>query len=425
MREIGEIECDSSGRRVAVSGTIQDITEQHNLEEQLRQSQKMEAIGQLTGGIAHDFNNLLAVVLGNLELVTEQIGDNKKLAKGIDNAIRASLRGADLTQRLLAFARRQVLAPVKTDVNALIAGMRDLLTRPLGPTVEFSSLFANDTWPIEIDLSQLESALLNMALNARDAMPEGGRLTIATSNAHVAAGESGPGGELQPGDYVLISVADTGGGMSEEVKSRAFDPFYTTKSLGKGTGLGLSMVYGFVKQSGGHIIIDSEVGVGTTMRIYLPRAGDGGAAASAKAGVAVPRAQGETILVLEDEAEVATVAQRYLANLGYKVIVTADAESAMAKLASAPRVDLLLADVILGGKLDGRAVAKQAVARWPDLKVMFMSGYAPNGGSRDADGEPSAIHIAKPFQKADLARELRRVLDRDSRNHQGNNQRSD
>jgi PAS domain S-box-containing protein len=414
VREIGEVEHDASGRRVSVAGTIQDITSQRNLEEQLRQSQKMEAIGQLTGGIAHDFNNLLAVILGNLELVTEQIGDNKKLAKGIDNAVKASLRGADLTQRLLAFARRQALAPIPTDVNKLIASMRDLITRPLGPNVEFSTVLGKGIWPIEIDHAQLESAVLNMALNARDAMPDGGRLTIETTNTHVAEDADMLFGELRPGDYVLISVSDTGSGMNDEVKARAFDPFYTTKSLGKGTGLGLSMVYGFVKQSGGHIRIDSEVGVGTSMRIYLPRAQSVAAMPESESAAAAPKARGETIMVLEDEAEVATVAQRYLVRLGYKVILAEDAETAMAKLSTTPHIDLLLADIILGGKRDGRAVAKEAVARWPHLKIMFMSGYAPNGGPSDGTGDEPAVHISKPFRKSELARQLRRVLDRSS-----------
>jgi PAS domain S-box-containing protein len=281
VREIGEAVRDSEGRRVGVEGTLQDITEQHALEEQLVQSQKMEAIGQLTGGIAHDFNNLLAVILGNLELLGEELPGDAGVRQKIDAALRSTLRGSDLTHRLLAYARRQPLAPQVTQVNELIRNMRELMLRPLGPTIDVAFALGEKLWSTEIDQAQLETSLLNLVINARDAMPDGGRLGIETGNVTVGADSARHDGNLAPGDYVCIAVSDSGSGMSEMVKARAFDPFFTTKGVGQGTGLGLSMVYGFVKQSGGHVELDSEVGCGTAVRIYLPRATKAGVTAAA------------------------------------------------------------------------------------------------------------------------------------------------
>ena len=273
VREVAEVVRDAEGRRIAVEGTMQDITEQRALEEQLRQAQKMESIGQLTGGIAHDFNNLMAVILGNLELLAEDlVGDRAALQK-IETAIRSTLRGSDLTQRLLAFARQQSLAPKLTQIGELIRSMRDLLLRPIGPAIEVSFALADDLWSAEIDQARLETSLLNLVINARDAMPDGGRLAIAADNVTIEPGDGRESEGLRLGAYVRIAVADSGEGMTEEVRARAFDPFFTTKGIGKGTGLGLSMVYGFVKQSGGHVELVSEVGRGTTVTIYLPAAG--------------------------------------------------------------------------------------------------------------------------------------------------------
>jgi len=270
VREIAEVVRDAEGRRVGVEGTMQDITDQRALEEQLRQAQKMESIGQLTGGIAHDFNNLMAVILGNLELLAEDLPGNAAALQKIDTAIRSTLRGSDLTQRLLAFARQQSLAPKLTQIDDLIRSMRDLLLRPLGPAIEVRFDLAGGLQPAEIDQARLETSLLNLVINARDAMPEGGRLTIATANVAIGPDDIRQSEGLTPGDYILISVSDDGAGMTAEVRARAFDPFFTTKGIGKGTGLGLSMVYGFVKQSGGHVELASEVGRGTTVMIYLP-----------------------------------------------------------------------------------------------------------------------------------------------------------
>ena len=284
VREIAEVVRDAEGRRVGVEGTMQDITDQRALEEQLRQAQKMESIGQLTGGIAHDFNNLMAVILGNLELLAEDLPGNAAAQQKIDTAIRSTLRGSDLTQRLLAFARQQSLAPKLTHIDELIHSMRDLLLRPLGPAIEATFDLAGQLWPTEIDQARLETSLLNLVINARDAMPDGGKLAITTGNVTIEPGDVRQSEGLAPGDYVLIAVSDTGEGMTEEVRARAFDPFFTTKGVGKGTGLGLSMVYGFVKQSGGHIELISEVGRGTTVKIYLPAA-----KGSAAAGATAPR----------------------------------------------------------------------------------------------------------------------------------------
>jgi PAS domain S-box-containing protein len=281
VREIGEAVRDADGNRIGVEGTLQDITEQHALEEQLVQSQKMEAIGQLTGGIAHDFNNLLAVILGNLELLGEELPGNASARQKIDAALRSTLRGSDLTHRLLAYARRQPLAPKVTQVNELIRNMRDLVLRPLGPAIDVTFALSDELWPTEIDQAQLETSLLNLVINARDAMPDGGRLVIETANVTVGAADSRHDGGLVPGDYVCIAVGDSGIGMTDTVRARAFDPFFTTKGVGKGTGLGLSMVYGFVKQSGGHVELDSTIGSGTTVRIYLPRAKNATVAAAA------------------------------------------------------------------------------------------------------------------------------------------------
>jgi signal transduction histidine kinase len=283
---------DADGRRVGVEGTMQDITDQRALEEQLRQSQKMESIGQLTGGIAHDFNNLMAVILGNLELLAEDLPGNAAAQQKIDTAIRSTLRGSDLTQRLLAFARQQSLAPKLTQIDDLMQSMRDLLLRPLGPSIEATFSLGGGLWPTEIDQAGLETSLLNLVINARDAMPDGGKLTIATSNVTIEPGDVRQSEALAPGDYVLIAVGDSGEGMSEEVRARAFDPFFTTKGIGKGTGLGLSMVYGFVKQSGGHIELISEIGRGTTVNIYLPAAKGSVAGAVAPARRKVDPASG-------------------------------------------------------------------------------------------------------------------------------------
>lgn len=408
VQEQGKVERDASGRRVTFDGTLQDITERRALEEQLQQAQKMEAIGQLTGGIAHDFNNLLAIILGNLDLLNEQKELAFSMRRKVETAIKAGMRAADLTHRLLAFARRQALMPEFTEINELIRSMVPLLQRPLGPKIATTFVLDPSTWAAEIDQSQLEMALLNLTLNARDAMPEGGSLTISTGNATMEQIQALTGNWQAAGDYVVISVTDTGTGMPDEVKARAFDPFFTTKDVGKGTGLGLSMVYGFVKQSGGHVQIKSSVGEGTTVSLYLARAGAESAAQEKIDDQPISTGQQEIVLLVEDEADVRVLAETYLESFGYTVISAADGATAMAALTANPRIDLLLSDIILPGTLDGIAIAAHVRATRPEVKIVYMSGYAP-------DPEmllPGTELIKKPFLRADLSRVVRAALDR-------------
>ncbi|HVR66944.1 MAG TPA: PAS domain S-box protein [Verrucomicrobiae bacterium] len=408
VQELGKVERDSSGRRSTFVGTLQDVTERRALEEQLQQAQKMEAIGQLTGGIAHDFNNLLAIILGNLDLLNEQKELAFSMRRKIETAIKAGMRAADLTHRLLAFARRQALMPKLTEINELIRSMVPLLQRPLGPKIATTFMLDPNTWAAEIDQSQLEMALLNLTLNARDAMPDGGSLTIGTGNATTAQMLALTGNGQPTGDYVVISVTDTGTGMPDDVKARAFDPFFTTKGVGKGTGLGLSMVYGFVKQSGGHVQIESRLGEGTTVSLYLARATAAAVAEEAKDDQPLSSAQQEIVLLVEDEADVRVLAEAYLESFGYTVISAADGATAMAALAANPRIDLLLSDIILPGTMDGIAIAAQVRASRPEIKIVYMSGYAP-------DPEmllPGTELIKKPFLRADLSRVVRAALDR-------------
>jgi PAS domain S-box-containing protein len=404
VRELGDVEIDVDGNRVAVHGTLQDITDRRALEEQLQQSQKMEAIGQLTGGIAHDFNNLLAIILGNLDLLNEQKDMGFSTRRKIETSIKAGLRAADLTHRLLAFARRQALMPKPTDINALIRSMAPLLQRPLGPKISMTFGLTSDIWAAEVDPSQLEMALLNLTLNARDAMPEGGSLTINTGNAAVAA-DAASG--IPAGDYVVISVEDTGVGMSDEVRARAFDPFFTTKGVGKGTGLGLSMVYGFVNQSGGHVHIDSQQGKGTKVIIHLAKSTGPIPKTAADDETPVSAGRQETILLVEDEADVRTLAETYLETFGYSVISAFDGPTALAALDTNQKIDLLLTDIILPGPMDGIAIATEVRARRPDIKILYISGFAP-----DADQLlPDTELIRKPFLQADLSRAIRDALD--------------
>jgi PAS domain S-box-containing protein len=408
VQELGKVERDASGRRITFDGTLQDVTERRALEEQLQQAQKMEAIGQLTGGIAHDFNNLLAIILGNLDLLNEQKELAFSMRRKIETAIKAGMRAADLTHRLLAFARRQALMPKLTEINELIRSMVPLLQRPLGPKIATTFMLDPNTWAAEIDQSQLEMALLNLTLNARDAMPDGGSLTISTGNATTTQKQALTGSGQPAGDYVVISVTDTGTGMPVDVKARAFDPFFTTKGVGKGTGLGLSMVYGFVKQSGGHVQIESSVGEGTTVSLYLTRAAAAAVAEEAKDDPSLSSGQQEIVLLVEDEADVRVLAEAYLESFGYTVISAADGATAMAALAANPRIDLLLSDIILPGAMDGIAIAAQVRASRPEIKIVYMSGYAP-------DPEmllPGTELIKKPFLRADLLRVVRSALDR-------------
>jgi PAS domain S-box-containing protein len=380
-------------------------------EEALLQSQKMEAVGQLTGGIAHDFNNLLTGIVGSLDLLQTRLnqGRTDNVARYINAAMTSANRAAALTHRLLAFARRQPLIPKSVDANALVVSLEDLLRRTIGETIDLEISAAEDLWGTLCDPNQLESALLNLAINARDAMPDGGRLVIATSNARLdGAAANTPA--LSPGEYVCISVTDTGVGMSAEVATRAFDPFFTTKPIGQGTGLGLSMIYGFARQSNGHVTIDSRVGQGTSVKLYLPRHHgdiDTGHASAARAAEHV--ATGETVLVVEDEPVVRGIILEMLGEQGYRTLQAVDGPSGLKILRSGARIDLLVTDVGLPG-MNGRQLADQARETRPDLKILFITGYAESVAMADGFLQPGMEMITKPFDLDNLSRRIRGMV---------------
>jgi PAS domain S-box-containing protein len=395
----------------AFSGFVRDLSMQKQIEASLRQSQKMEAVGQLTGGVAHDFNNLLTVVIGSLDMAADQAAGRARAL--IETALRAAERGASLTQRLLAFSRRQPLSPAAIDLNELVQGMEDLLRRTLGENIEIQFRPQPALWPAFADRSQVENTLLNLAVNARDAMPGGGRLTIECAGVHLDEAYAALNPEVTPGDYAMLAVTDTGTGMPPEVIERAFEPFFTTKETGKGTGLGLSMIYGFAKQSGGHVKIYSEVGMGTTVRLYLPRADARVSAASNAA--AAPSGQprgGETILVVEDDAEVRALATAHLTELGYRVIAAGDGLQARAILGDTQlRIDLLFTDIVMPGGLTGRQLADEARLTRPRLRALFTSGYAENAIVHQGRLDEGVFFLAKPYRRDELAKKLRAALD--------------
>jgi signal transduction histidine kinase len=388
--------------RAAEAALAQEGIHRREAEDRLRQSQKMEAIGQLTGGVAHDFNNLLTIISGNLEIAERSLqsfGDTtrERLGRVIANAANGAQRAATLTQRLLAFARRQPLDPRLTNINALLAGMSDFFRRTLGENIDLEIVGGAGLWQVEVDPGQTEAAILNLVVNARDAMADAGKLTIETSNTFIDEGYSQQNAGIPVGQYVQISVSDTGSGMSREVQDRAFDPFFTTKQPGQGTGLGLSQVYGFVKQSGGHVKIYSEVGEGTTIKIYLPRAH---VAASAVREIDVPvvgSVGSETILVVEDEADVRAYLVETLQDLNYRVREAPDGAAALALFDSDPlRIDLLLTDIVMPG-MNGRQLADELNRRQAGLRVLFMTGYSRNAIVHQGRLDPGVSLLQKPL----------------------------
>ncbi|TDI64089.1 MAG: response regulator [Alphaproteobacteria bacterium] len=386
--------------------TVTDVTADREAKHRLEQAQKMEAVGQLTGGVAHDFNNLLAVIMGNAELLA---AGPENAAALIDNISRSAKRGAELTQRLLAFSRNQPLHPQPVDMSELIANMRALLERTLGETIEISWDMASGLWQASADPGQVENALLNLALNARDAMPGGGKLAVACANTHLDGDGPGENFEIAAGDYVVLAVADTGTGMTDEVLNHAFEPFYTTKEVGQGSGLGLSMVYGFAKQSGGHVTIDSEVGKGTTVRLYLPRALAGVSTEADSGGEKVPMGRGETVLVVEDDVDVRDLVEAMIDSLGYRVITASTAAEAQTAL-ECQEIDLVLSDVILPGGVNGPAFVKEARHRHPGLRVVFMSGYPADAANQDGALGRNDELLNKPFRKKAIAEALHEAL---------------
>ena len=416
---------DDAAKLIGFAKVTRDVTERHRAQEMLEQTrerllqwQKMEAIGQLTGGVAHDFNNLLTIVIGNLETAQRHLGGlsggvASRLKRALDNAMRGAQRAATLTQRLLAFSRQQPLDPKPLDVNKFIAAEVEFLQRSLGETTEVEAVGSAGLWPVEVDAHQLDAALLNLAVNARDAMPNGGKLTIETSNAFLDQDYCSANPEVIPGQYVMIAVSDNGTGMMANVVERAFEPFFSTKSMGQGTGLGLSQVYGFIKQSKGHIKIYSEAGEGTCIKIYLPRLLQDidHSDEEEQAAAAVEGPGHETILVVEDDRDVRAYLVELLRDLNYRVLSAHDAVSALGLIENGDiRIDLLLTDVVLPG-MNGRQLAEQAKNRRPDLKVLFTTGYSRNAIVHQGRLDPGVAMIQKPITQESLAARIRDLLD--------------
>jgi PAS domain S-box-containing protein len=396
--------------KVHSMASARDVTALREAETQLQQAQKMETVGQLTGGVAHDFNNLLTVVIGGLDLALGRV--QTEIRPVIESSLRAAERGAALVRQLLAFSRRQTLVPEALDFNRLVSGMEDLLSRTLGEHIGIEMKPAPELWSAFADKGQVEIALLNLAVNARDAMPDGGKLTIETGNTHLDKDYAIRNAEVTPGDYVMLAVTDTGIGMPPDVIEHAFEPFFTTKEVGKGSGLGLSMIYGFAKQSGGHLKIYSELGHGTTVRLYLPRlSAEAAPATTALAGPADHPRGGETILVVEDDADVRRFVVGQLRDLGYRVLEAADGPSAQTILDSDQSIDLLFTDVVMPGGMTGRQLAEGAKQRRPNLKTLYGSGYTENSIVHQGKLDPGVHFLAKPFRRQDLAVKVREALD--------------
>ena len=401
---------DKSGNHYGRIWTFRDITERRQLEEQFRQAQKMEAVGQLTGGIAHDFNNLLTVILGCSEFIGEEVKENPRLSKMARMILEAAQRGADLTHRMLAFARRQALQPKPVDIHRMLTNMESILRRTLSADIDLEVIQNREDCTALVDLTQLESALLNLCVNARDAMPAGGKLIVETGIAELDAGYAEQNADVTPGQYILIAVSDTGCGISPENLDRVFDPFFTTKEVGKGTGLGLSMVYGFAKQSQGHVKIYSEPGHGTSVKLYLPMADQKSEPSHQEANAIADLHGTEIVLLVEDNAPVREFAKTQLLHLGYRVLETANGKGALAILSEHPEIELLFTDVVMPGGLNGRELAHEARKLYPALKVLFCSGYAESAilhmGLLDEDVQL----LNKPYSRLELARRIRGIL---------------
>jgi signal transduction histidine kinase len=390
---------------------VEAVQERLQVEERLRQSQKMEAVGQLTGGIAHDFNNMLAIVIGALSLAQRRLARGETaIGEYIATAMEGANRAAALTHRLLAFSRQQPLSPRALNANQMVSEMSELLRRTLGETIQMETVLAGGLWQVRADSSQLENAILNLAVNARDAMPEGGRLTIETANAHLDDSYAADH-NVSAGQYVMLAVTDTGGGMSHDVVARAFDPFFTTKGAGKGTGLGLSQVFGFVKQSGGHVKIYSEPAQGTTVKIYLPRFyGAAEAPRRASPQPLRPGSPSELVLLVEDDERVRAISAQMLRDLGYGVIAAAAPDEALRLLSDEPGICLLFTDVVMP-TMSGKQLADAAMALKPGLKVLFTTGYTSNAVVHNGVLDPGVFLLPKPVTLEQLAAKLRTVLD--------------
>jgi len=404
-------EAKQEGESIFV-GIIHDLTERARIQQQLAQAQKMEAVGQLSGGIAHDFNNLLTVIIGSAEALSAKLESRPDLKRLADAITGAGERGAELTQRLLAFSRRQMLQPVEIDCNRLVESMREILHRTLSEDIAIQVNLEKELWSAFADPAQLENAVLNLALNARDAMAAGGCLTLATANVPLEEGYQELHPEVPPGHYVMVSVSDDGAGMPAEVREHAFEPFFTTKEIGKGTGLGLSMVYGFAKQSNGHVTIYSEPGLGTTVRIYLPAGSTTLVEApESRAGeAAAGRQTRETVLVVEDDFFVRNFAVSTLEGLGYSVVPANDAQGALARLNQGDKIDILFTDIVMPGSMNGLQLAERAKQIRPGIKILLTSGYALETLAARGRLPEGVTILNKPYRKADLTKRLSDVL---------------
>jgi signal transduction histidine kinase/ActR/RegA family two-component response regulator len=402
-----------SAHELAVANTAlqNSIAARDAAEQQVRQMQKMESIGQLAGGIAHDFNNMLAVITSGISLARRRMAPSETAADGfLASALEGAHRAATLVRRLLAFSRQQPLAPEAIDANKFVAGISELIARSLGESVRMETVLGGGLWPTLVDPAQLETSILNLCVNARDAMPEGGRLTLETANCHLDDRYSRLHPDVPPGQYVLIAVTDTGTGMNADVTAKAFDPFFTTKETGKGTGLGLSQVFGFVRQSGGHVKIYSELGQGTTVKIYLPRHYGDAADRQPSAKASAELKGSETILLVEDDASVLALTATGLRDLGYTVIEARHANDALGQLAKGTPIELLLTDIVMPD-VSGRKLAEQAGALRPSLKVLFMTGFTKNAVVHNGVLDAGVHFLAKPFTLDELSRKVREALE--------------
>jgi PAS domain S-box-containing protein len=410
--ELAVSESADSGDQAFVA-IIRDLTERHEADkqrEQLRQAQKMEAVGQLTGGLAHDFNNLLAIIVGNLDMLREIRAEDPVTDELVRDALDSALRGADLTRRLLAFARRQPLQPERIDVNEVVGAIVRLLMRTLGENIIIELAMSPTVWPVQIDRAQFEAVIANLATNARDAMPRGGSLLIQTHNGHLDEAYASMHSDVTAGDYVVVEVSDSGVGMRPDVLSRIFEPFFTTKEQGRGTGLGLSMVFGFIKQSGGHITVYSEPDKGTTFRLYLPRIRGMPVVVEDRRDEPASRGGNETVLVVEDNAGLRRIVMRQLREAGYRVLEAPDADVAMTIIGSPEPIDLLLTDIVMPGAMDGRDLARAAAAQRPQLRTLLTSGF-PDARLGSSSQSTGARLLSKPYRKEELRRAVRETLD--------------
>ena len=410
-----DIHCEFSkndnGDIVKMIGTAQDVTERKTLEAQLLQSQKMEVVGHLAGGVAHDFNNLLGVMIGNAEMLQNRVEEDEKSRRYVDVLLKAVDRGASLTQRLLAFSRQQSLSPIPTETNALVLGLDDMIQRTLGATIKLSTHLDPETYNLLIDPHQFENALVNLAINARDAMPEGGVLTIETINITLDQAWADQHDEVTPGDYVKVSVSDTGTGMTTDVMKKAFDPFFTTKEVGQGSGLGLSMVYGFVKQSNGHVSIWSKINQGTTIELYLPRSITAAVREETKDDTSGVEPGSERILLVEDDEDLRFISSSTLRKQGYQIVEARDGEEAIRQLQDNQPFDLLFTDVILPGGMNGVEISEKAKTVRPEIKILFTSGFTEDAIAYGSKLDSDETLLKKPYHRADLLQKVRAILD--------------